>query len=465
MWKRRYVNLIASAFVIIAIAVGDKTAASAADAISIPAEGFSGILDYLNGPGVPGPLSPLGEHFREIGITPKLGMLGLYMFNSSMGQETGHSQRVNIFTAGFDADLERMLGLEGSSLHFLYAHVPDPHNNGTFRSYAGDSMLGQAAPYIGANWHLNQLTWEQKLFDNRLTTAFGIDNAGRYFARPLCNQAFLCQATLLDATGIYSEAHSNWSARLAYDLTPEWTVQFGFSRSNPYFPFTDGWEGWGGTVDTPFGTMKNPNSNLFLANLVYETTPRTDTHPRQIEVMLYFNDAQQTNPATGEVHDGTSGGYLGGKQTIWRASDDPMAASLSIYGSLYGTFDPENSFGIGHELNTGVILQGPWAERPFDSYSLNFAWNHLTSAKQTQLINSNTGQYSVGPDEFAVGVDANIVLAGSMILQPWAKYIWNVNTFHNPSYDGNPKDGWAFGVNIVALLDKTLGLSTAPATH
>ncbi|WP_180966850.1 carbohydrate porin [Cohaesibacter celericrescens] len=421
---------------------------------------FSGLVDYLNGPGVPGPLAPLGEKLHEVGITPRISMLNILLANPSMGQETGKHERVTIFNLGFDTDLEKLVGLPGSTVRFQSLYVPDPFNIGTFGAAAGDSFIGHSGPYIPKQWHLNQLTFEQKLFDDRFEAAFGVDNAGNYFGKALCNQSFLCQgASLQDGVGMNPPPYSNWSARASYDLTPEWTAQVGFWRDNSAFPFSTGWEGWSGSVTAPNGAkIVDPNSSLYLANLVYETTAQTDLYPKRYEAMLYYNDAEQTNPNTGEKHDGTSGIYIGGRQTVWRQDETPTSTSLSLYASMYASFDQDNSFGLGSEVDAGVILQGPFESRPFDSYSLKFAWNHLTDDEQSYLEAQNTGTYTVGPDQFMMGVDANFMLAGNTIVQPWANYTWNVNTFENPSYSGDPDDGFSVGVNMVLLLDKALGL-------
>lgn len=439
----------------------DTTSASPPQT-TVRADVFSGIIDYLNGPAAPGPLTPVGKALYDIGVTPELYWAGITLFNPSMGQQPGHGEQINILAMGFDADLNKMFGLKGSSIHFQYLWVPPPHNNGDiFGVYGGDSLIGQTGPYIPLTSHLTQLTWGQKLLDDQLEAAVGIDNAGNYFGIPLCNQQFLCQsATMQNSVGMNPPPYSNYSARLAYHFTPEWSAQFGFWRSNSAFPFTTGWEGWDGTVTTTDGiTIDSPNSNLFLVNLVHEVDAKANLYPYRYEVMLYYNDALQTNPATGTVHSGTSGMYIGGRQSVWRASDQPLSTSVSLYTSLYTTFDQENDFGFGTQLDAGVILQGPFDRRPLDSYSLKFIWNHLTPAMQTHLIEFNTGTYTVGPDQYAVGVDANLLLAGTVVLQPWVNYVWNVNTFQSPVYSGNPKDGWAVGCNFVVLLDKMLGLS------
>lgn len=429
-------------------------------AIASTADGNYSFIDYLNSDGGPGLFAPLGKSLREKGIALDLNMVNLFVSNPSMGQKTGQHENVTIFDAGVDADLEKLIGLEGSTVRFHYLYVPWVYNNGTFGAYGGDSLIGHSGPYIPEEWHLRQFVWEQKLFENKLETSFGIDQAGNYFGKALCNQPFLCQlGSLQDGAGLNPPPYSNWSARAAYHATPELTAQFGFWRSNTAFPFTNGWEGWKGTVTLPNGVvLEEPNNNLYLGNLVYQTDPKSDPYPKYYELMFYHNDGVQTNPLTGDTHTGTNGLYVGGRQAVWRAGDDPGATSLSLYGSLYTSFDQDNSYGLQNEVNAGLTLQGPFASRPFDSYSLKFIWNQLTPDAQSYLKASNTGTYTTGRNEFSVGIDANFVLAGNVIFQPWVNYVWNPNTLKNPTYSGDPKSGIAAGFTVVVLLGKSLGL-------
>lgn len=434
----------------------------------------SAVADFLNGPGVPGPLSPLGEALHSAGFKPVLNLVGMDIHDLSMGETRGKHESLMLLTAGLDTDLQTLAGLHGSTVHFRYLYVPGPHDNGDlFGSYGGDSIVGNAGPFIPYVSHLTKFTWEQRLLDDRLDVEIGKSNAADSFAKPLCNQPFLCQGlSLQDSVGFAPPPYPNWSGRVAYDILPELTAQVGYWRYNTKFPFSRGWEGWSGTVDLParFGSahISHPNVGLYLGNLVYQTTYKTDSYPKYYELMLYHNDGEQTDPYTGATHKGTDGMYIGGRQTVWRERGDsgaPRPTAVSVYSSLYASFDDHqgvsSALGLKHELDTGVTLEAPFASRPFDSYSLRFLWHRLTDGEVSYLRAYNTN-YTRGADEMAAGVDANFMLAGSVIFSPWALYVWNPNTLqatqNGVSYNGNPKSGFAVGGTVVVLLDKILGL-------
>lgn len=423
-------------------------------------EGGSPFMDFINGDSGPGPLAPYGKKLRDMGITLDFNMFDIFVSNPGMGQKTGQYENVTIFDAGVDLDLDKLADVPGATVRFHYLYVPWTHNSGEFGTYGGDSIVGHGGPYIPNEWHLRQFIWDQKLFNDKLELALGVDQPGNYFGAALCNQPFLCQGMgLQEGASFNPPPYANLSARAAYHFTPEWTGQLGFWRSSTAFPFTSGWGGWKGRVTLPTGVVVDEtNNNLYLANLVYQTSPKTDLYPKYYEAMFYHNDGEQSGSLTRETHYGTNGMYLGGRQTVWRASDDPMDTSLSVYGSIYASFDQHNSVGLENEINAGITLTGPFASRPHDSYSLKFISNRLTSDAQSYLKASNLGNYTVGRDEMSIGVDANFVLAGDVIFQPWVNYVWNTNSLKNPVYNGNPKNGIAAGFSVVVLLGKTLGL-------
>ncbi|WP_158240484.1 carbohydrate porin [Telmatospirillum siberiense] len=434
----------------------------------------SDVMDFLNGPGVPGPLAPLGKKLHAAGFTPKLNMIAVDINNLSEGEKTGKHESLMMFNVGLDTDLEKLIGLNGSTIHFNYLYVPGPHDNGNyFGSYGADSLVGNSGPFIPYVSHMNQFTWEQKLFGDRLDLEAGKSNPGNYFAKSLCNQPFVCQGiSLQDGAGFAPPPYANLGARAAYKITPEVTAQGGYWRYNTAFPFSKGWEGWTGSVSTPaaFGSqyIVHPNVGMYFGNVTYETTYKTDRYPKYYELMFYHNDGKQIDMLTSKTHDGADGMYIGGRQTVWREAGESLAprpTAVSVYGSLYASFDPNagvpGAYSVQDEVDTGITLEGPFHSRPFDSYSVKFIWQHVSSHQQQFMKTFNTN-YTVGPDEKAFGVDANFMLAGSVILSPWALYVLDPNalqaTENGVSYNGNPKSGFAVGVNLVVLLDKMLGL-------
>lgn len=476
---RKFKTITSELAIVSALALMGFAPAAWAQEASNASNGFaSDVVDFLNGPGFPGPLSPLGDTLHAAGFKPTLNMIAVDINDGTMGRQQGKHESLMMFNVGMDADLQKVVGLNGSAVHFRYLFVPGPHDNGNlFGSYGGDSIVGNSGPFIPYVSHLTKFTWEQKFLGDRLDIEGGKDNAGEHFAKPLCNGGFLCQGlSLQDGAGFAPPPYANLSGRVAYQVVPEVTAQVGYYRYNPLFPFTKGWEGVTGsaTIPSAYGPGGNdlyvvhPNVGMYLGNVVYETTYATDPYPKHYELMLYHNDGPQTDPYTSQTHKGTNGMYLGARQTVWREqgnSGAPRPMAVSLYSSWYTSFDSKfgvhAAYGLQNEVDAGVILDAPFASRPFDSYSAKVIWHNLSSDEEKWLKSFNTN-YTNGPNEVGVGVDANFMVAGSAILNPWVLYVMNPNvlqaTENGVPTIGNPKNGVAFGVNLVVLLDKMLGL-------
>ncbi|WP_124800579.1 carbohydrate porin [Paraburkholderia phosphatilytica] len=404
-----------------------------------------------------GPLSGLGATLNAWGFTPVLNLVQMYLGNPNVGQQTGNHEALTFISAGGDFDLQKIAGFNGATIHFQQLWVPFT-NDLAWGTKAGDILAGQPGPYVPQVSHLALFTWEQKAFGDRLDFEVGKSNPGLYFAAPVCNQGFGCQSAILqDNAGMNPPIYSNWGGRVRYNFTPAISVQAGVWRSNPAFPFTNGWE-WTDSV---------PDSNTYLANAVYRTTYQTDPYPKSYELMLYYNTATQTDPFTAATHKGTSGLYFGGRQVVYRPDggqssiDDPTA--LSVFGTVTSSFDSHASRGLAMQGSAGLILEAPFRSRPHDSYSVSFNWVTVTPHEQDYLQQQNlaaggTG-YTVGRTETGLRLDANIAVTRSIVLSPYVMRTWNTNTWGNPAYAGTPKNGYVFGVLASVFFDKMLGLT------
>jgi len=404
-----------------------------------------------------GPLAGIGQKLNDWGFTPSLNLVQMYLTNPSVGQQTGNHEALTFFAVGGDFDMEKIAGFPGATIHFQQLFVPFT-NNLAWGTQVGDVLAGQPGPYVPQVSHLGIFTWEQKALHGKLDVEFGKTNAGAYFGAPVCNQGFGCQSAILqNSAGMNPPVYVNWGGRARYNITPEWSVQAGLFRSNPAYPFTNGWE-WTNSV---------PDSNVWLASTAYRTTYQTDPYPKSYELMLYYNTRVQTDPYTAGTHKGTSGMYFGARQVVYRPDgglstvSDPTAVSL--FATATGSFDSHNSYGLQMTGSAGVILEAPLRSRPHDSISLSLNWATLTPHEQDYLKQENlaaggTG-YTVGRTQYGLKLDANIALTRSIMLSPYVMRTWNTSTWGNASYAATPKNGVVAGVVAVLFFDKMLGLT------
>jgi porin len=332
-----------------------------------------------------------------------------------------------------------------------------------YGAQVGDSIAGQPSPYIPRKAHLTLFTWEQKFFEGRATFEFGKSNAGNYFAVPVCELPYGCLSPIIqDAAQINPIIYANWGARAAYKFTNEITAQVGVWKSDSTYPDSNGWN-W---------SAQGPQSNTYLANVTYKTDPMQDRFAKSYEVMFFYNTAKHQaykmpGPVTPGPYKGTSGIYVGGKQVVWHPDGDvpgtPGALSLSVFGNFTSSFDQHNPAGLQSTGTLGLTARGLLKSRPYDTVSARVNYTRNTSSEQAFLQQTNlafggTG-YNVGRNEYAVQLDANIIVTPSVIVSPYIVRTFNTNSWLMPFTTAKPSNGIAYGILATFLFDKMLGLS------
>ncbi|MGF6969375.1 porin [Paraburkholderia sp. WC7.3g] len=414
-----------------------------------------GTTDITTPPGTPeqqypntGPFAGFGKKLNSLGVRPIFNLIQMYLANPSAGSDTRNHEAVSIVSYGADFDLERLMGLSGTLIHFV--QLATFSTNDAYGMQVGDSIVGPSAPFLPKVSHLGVFTIEKKAFGNRLDVEFGKTNPGLNFGLPTCNTGFGCQ-NMPYAPPVYSD----WGGRVAYSVTPELTVQAGLFRHNAASAFTNGWE-W---------SDNGTGSNTILANLTYKTTFATTRYPYSFEVLYYRDSAEQTNPLTSATHKGTSYLYFAGKKTVWRpddADEHGSPSALSVFGTLLTTLDQYSSRGLQNYASGGLTWDGPFKSRPHDSYSVQVNWTRLTGDEQKFLQNSSYdagSRYTVPRNEFTLSLNANIQVTDSIIVTPYVSRTWGINTFSNPMSPVAPRNGYAGGVLMIAFFDKMLGLA------
>lgn len=403
-----------------------------------------------------------GQALQNLGITPSLVLTQMYLQNPSAGQQTGNHEALTFVAVGADFDLKKLVGIPGATIHFQQLLVPFVVNT-SYGTQVGDSIAGQPSPYVAQKAHLTLFTWEQKFLDGRATVEFGKSNAGNYFAVPVCELPYGCLSPILQDSGqINPIIYSNWGARAAYTITNEITAQVGWWKSDSDYPDSNGWN-W---------STSSPQSNTYLANLTYKTDPMQDRYAKSYEALYYYNTASHTDskspgPVLPGPYKGTSGLYIGGKQVVWHPDGEipgtPGAFSLSVFGNLSTSFDQHNAAGLSNTAMLGLMARGLLKSRPYDSVSVRVTYTRMTDAEQTFLRGTNLALggngYNVSRNEYALQLDANILVTPSVILSPYIQRTFNTNSWLMPYYGGKPRNGVAYGVLMTFLFDKMLGLS------
>ncbi|WP_244136071.1 MULTISPECIES: carbohydrate porin [unclassified Burkholderia] len=403
-----------------------------------------------------------GQALQNVGITPSLSLTQFYLDNPSAGQQTGNHEALTVIAVGADVNLQKMLGVPGAIIHFQQLFAPSVVNT-LYGGQVGDSIVGQPSPYVPRKAYLTLFTWEQKFLEGRGTVEFGKSNAGNYFAVPVCEIPLGCFSPILqDAGQINPIVSANWGVRAAYKFTNEITAQVGFWKSDANYPFNNGWT-W---------SAKGPQSNTYLTNVTYRTNPQQDRYAKNYELLFFYNSASHNafkspGPIMPGPYKGSSGVYFGAKQVVWHPDGNiagtPGAFSLSVFGNFTSSFDQHNASGLESTGTLGLTAKGLLKSRPYDTVSARVIYTRNTASEQsfierTNLAFGGTG-YNVGRNEYAVRVDANIIVTPTVIVSPYIVRTFNTNSEFTPFTTAKPNNGIAYGIIATFLFDKMLGLS------
>lgn len=420
-----------------------------------------------------GPLSDVDTKLTEYGVTPHLFVEQFWLGNPSAGTSTNEQQKYTRFFAGADFDLDRMEVIPGGNIHFMYLWVPFRYNE-DFDNSNGGVLAGDPVPWITSTRHLFRFTYEQKLFDDRLSIELGKSNPGSNFGSPNCNIWQACVNTILSKTMVFGPQHvASWGARLGYHFTPTLESNIGVWRTKQGVPSNE--ERWD---EANF----DESNNLLLVNVVRHVNWQQEIYPFNCEILIVHNfmeyeDLFYTVNGTSKVYDtsspvsthkGVSAIYLAAKKAIWRrdsgtALNVPAPSSVSLHSSVTQTLQSNAYNGISTLADAGLIWSGPWLGRPNDSYGLTFRWARLAEREQLYLqdmFDSLGGKgWKVPRNEYQLGVSASIMLTPEVNLQMTGSRIWNNTNWQNPNSNVKPENGYIFWITATVLVDKLLGLN------
>lgn len=419
------------------------------------------------------PLSETGVWLAEHGVTPHLFASQLWLGNPSAGTSTDEHQAYTMLFAGADFNLDKMGLIPGGNIHYMQLWVPFSRNL-EYGNEAGGLLAGDPPPYIPKVPHLLRFTYEQKLFDERLSIEVGKSNPGQFFGFTNCNIQTSCVNTILNKTAVFAPApYAGWGARVGYRFTPALESNVGVWRTYQAFPFTNGWERWDDDFDS--------GNTLLVANVARRVNWSQETYPLNWEVLAFHNfmeydDVYRTVNGTSKVydstsaartHDGVSGFYLTAKKAIWRRDGgadprNPAPSAVSLHGSWTQTLGSDVYMGTSTLADVGLIWSGPWQSRPFDSYGLTFRWARFTSDEQRYLQDTfdslgGTG-WRVPRNEYQLAIDASFMLTPEVNLTVTGARTWNNTNWQYASVNVKPEDGYSFWLTATVMMDKLLGL-------
>jgi porin len=416
------------------------------------------------GPTFVGPLATFAKAAAEKGFTFHAVALNFSEVNPSLGLRTGRAANSLYVIEGVDADLGKLIGLQGTSLHFENTFFPATENL-NIASEIGDSQVGYQPPSTPRIARLSRATIEQKALDGRLDIEAGITHPGYYYAAFNCSSINTCfQDMLYLNAGYTSYLFAVPGGNISYAITPSIYVQAGVfanqvdANDHTGYDFPD--ERYDGV--------------LVMSEVGRKTDFSNDPYPSKVALTGFVttqNHSELTaNTALTGVSktiSGTSGLVLQGEKVIWRGDGgadlaDKAPTALKIYGSFGSALD--STIAVQQDAWVGATLMAPFAGRPGDTFGVKFNWQRLNRDYTSYLTEANL--VSGGPgfaspykrDSFVFEGNAHISLPYGMAFEPVVQYEINPNSYFDPMTPLKAHNGVYLGGTYVIPLGTMLGL-------
>jgi porin len=316
--------------------------------------------------GVLGDWGGLRPFLADRGVDLTLSYINETATNARGGIRQEAEDAEQIYFGG-SLDLQRIFAAPGAKLIFSLTD----RNGQSLSTKAGlDTLLEVQEIYGEGNYlRLNQLYWQQQLFDDRVKLKFGRLSGTFDFMPFSCNFQNLAFCATIPA---YIVAHwtafpgSTWAGVARVNFKSDWYLQAGVYEINPDFAEYKYRFAFG----TPFaglGTREVAEAGWLPASAGPDGGYRIGAWYDNVGGNdLYLNTAGQplvTNGGAPLQRRQESGFYAMAQQRIW-AQKDSDTRSVSLFMNFVQT-DP-NIATIGQIAEVGLFWKGPLSARPHD---------------------------------------------------------------------------------------------------
>ncbi|KQO59126.1 MULTISPECIES: carbohydrate porin [unclassified Methylobacterium] len=418
-----------------------------------------------------GPLAPYAASLAAHGLSFDVNAYEYFFSNPSAGLRPGQLSNSTYYLLSLDADLDRIAGIKGGWFHYTQTFFGLRWNNRNMGGDIGDTTIGYQPTFNRDFARLSVLTYEQRLFDDRLAIEVGRTHPNRYYALPPCQSSVSCFQDILQINaGLSSPLYGVWGGNVAYKLSAQDYVQAGAFAVTSGANFLSGYD-W---------NYEPLTGALVLAEAGHATTFVTDPYPSRVALTGFYNTADHADNfktvfGTSKGLDpgapvlqksGTSGVILTASQVVWRADGGADAANLNptsiqAYTSL--AYAPDPTIPIRWNAFAGVTLQAPDQSRPFDRYGVKVNWQRIAGDYAQFLSDANFISGGTGApysrDKLVFEANAHLALGQGIFFEPVIQYLVNGNSYWNPYTANRSKDGFYVGATLIVPLGAIFGLS------
>ncbi|KIU36403.1 porin [Methylobacterium radiotolerans] len=419
------------------------------------------------------PSLPPGTLDLGNGISMILNYTGEFAANPSGGIRQGSAYAGQI-AFGLDADLGRLAGIDGGSVHTI---VTQRHGRSLAQDDIGFNGSVQEIYGGGQTAHLTLLSYEQKLLDNRLDIEVGRLLANpNFLASPLyCN--FQNNATCGAPKSIFKLTNftywpiATWGGHAKAWVTDTVFLHAGIYEVNPrdQLPTRNGVD-WSTSGATGY---------LVPVEVGYSTNFGNDPLPRNYSLGAVFDRSDYADPVRDRrggaqvfsgldplTRFGRSAVYARFDQMVWRP-DPNGVQGLSVFGvAIGGTGGRQTQ---DYFLEGGAVLTGTFPGRPYDTLGLVFAMEKLsplgTANIRAARASLGLGTRTVESLQTILELSYGIQLTPAVRLMPNLQYVIDPDQTRFPFRPKPIPDAFVIGAKLSVDLFTLAGLAKGPGSQ
>ncbi len=363
--------------------------------------------------------------------------------NPSGGLARGFTS-YSMVSADLKVDTGKTLGLKGGEFHVGFAV-----NFGSQLSqdYVGNTFPIQSSDVSPPGPRLTTLSYSQGLFDNQLNVRLGrlsIDSlygeefaASSYF-RQFTSVAFnaIPFAIFYNAPGPLGYPATTWGARVRYKPAGDLYVMAGLYNADPDV-------GQPNAYGLDF-TLRGPAFGIGEIGWLRNQGPNATGLPGNLKLGGFVLGGAVPAYDSTSTRGGRHGFYLVADQAIARLGPQTGGRQLGVFGSLVTapdkTVSPMPLF-----FSTGLVVNGPFANRPKDVLALGVAYGGYSSILRRQQEAQALLDAAVRPQvsELTLELSYAIQLMPGLTLQP------GMQLLIRPGGSPSTPNALALGVNAV----------------
>lgn len=423
-----------------------------------PASGTSG--GYLFN------LRPLGAHFGSI-----LADQGIYLVGKNLSEEidsaSGGIKRGAFYEGytamGVDLDMQRIADLTGGSIHFLLSDLQGQ----PFASYTGGSYANNRVYASTKAFRLNELSYEQELFNGGMDVRLGripaytqFDGSELYctFITDLCRTP----AAYTFDRGSPAYLASSWGAVGEVRLTNRVYAHAGIYENEPVLAQSN----HSGLPGPDWG-LNYASGATTPAEIGYRTTIANDRYPRNYTVGGFYNTGSYADPLLNDAGRNRilSGGsarsdigsslvFVQGQQMVYRAGSSDRGVTLFAGANWATSGEPA----IERMIFGGAYWKGPVTSRPRDTMGVAISdttVNPRITERVDSLLSKTSGGQASG-SEVSYQAYYGVAVAPGLLVKPFAEFISHPDQAASAVPSGNNTHAVVVGalveIDVAALL-------------